>query len=328
VHHIRTTRRSVLKGAGAILAAPFIGTPARAQDWPAKPVRVIVPYPPGGGADTVSRIFFAKLSETLGQQFIIDNRGGAGGTIAAAVAAKADPDGYTILYDATAFSVNPFLYSNLSFDYGKAFQPVFLASLVPNILVVTPSVAAKTVADVIALAKAAPDGIDFASSGNGTVQHLSLEMFRHMTGTKINHIPYRGGGPALNDVVGGQVKFFFSNGSASVGLVQSGKVRGIAHTGKGRLATLPDLPPVADTIPGFEAFEWNGVFVPTGTPAAIAQKLNAGLNAMLKEPAVTDRLDKLNVDYRPNTPEDFRAFVAAELERWSRVVKEASIKLG
>ena len=325
---MKPTRRSLLRGAGATLAAPFLVTSARAQEWPARPVRVIVPYPPGGGADTVSRIFFTKLSETMGQQFVIDNRGGAGGTIAAAVAAKADPDGYTILYDATAFSVNPFLYGKLAFDYGKDFQPVFLASLVPNILVVTPSVEAKTVADVIALAKAAPDGLDFASSGNGTVQHLSLEMFRHVTGTKINHIPYRGGGPALNDVIGGQVKFFFSNGSSSVGLVQSGKVRGIAHTGKGRLATLPDLPPVSDTLPGFEAFEWNGVFVPTGTSSAIIQKLNAGLNGMLKQPDVTDRLDKLNVEYRPNTPDEFRAFVAAEMERWSRVVKEANIKVG
>jgi tripartite-type tricarboxylate transporter receptor subunit TctC len=329
VRHIKLSRRSALQGAAATLATPLIARSASAQgDWPNKPVRVIVPYPPGGGADTVSRIFFAKLSETLGQQFVIDNRGGAGGTIAAAVAAKADPDGYTILYDATAFSVNPFLYTNLSFDYSKAFQPVFLASLVPNILVVTPSVEAKTVADVIALAKSTPGGLDFASSGNGTVQHLSMEMFRHMTGTKINHIPYRGGGPALNDVVGGQVKFFFSNGSASVGLVQSGKVRGIAHTGKGRLRTLPDLPPVSDTIAGFEAFEWNGVFVPTGTPAPIVAKLSTGLNAMLKEKDVTDRLDKLNVEYRPNTPDDFRAFVAAELERWSRVVKDAGIKLG
>ena len=325
---MKPTRRSLLQGAGATLAAPLFARSAQAQEWPARPVRVIVPYPPGGGADTVSRIFFTKLSETMGQQFVIDNRGGAGGTIAAAVAAKADPDGYTILYDATAFSVNPFLYARLAFDYGKDFQPVFLASLVPNILVVTPSVEAKTVADVIALAKAAPDGLDFASSGNGTVQHLSLEMFRHVTGTKINHIPYRGGGPALNDVIGGQVKFFFSNGSASVGLVQSGKVRGIAHTGKGRLATLPDLPPVSDTLPGFEAFEWNGVFVPTGTSAAIVQKLNAGLNGMLKQPDVTDRLDKLNVEHRPNTPDEFRAFVAAEMERWSRVVKEANIKVG
>jgi tripartite-type tricarboxylate transporter receptor subunit TctC len=325
---IKPTRRRVLTGTAATLAAPFLARSASAQAWPARPVRVIIPYPPAGGADTVGRIFFSRLSDVWGQQFVIDNRGGAGGTIAEAAAAKADPDGYTILYDATAFSVNPFLYPKLSFDYGKDFQPVFLASLVPNILVVNKDVPAKTVADVVALAKAAPGGLDFASSGNGTVQHLSLEMFRHMTGTKINHIPYRGGGPALNDVIGGQVKFFFSNGSASIGQVQAGSVKAIAHTGKGRLGTLPDLPPVADTIPGFEAYEWNGVFVPTGTPAAIVHKLNAGLNAMLKEPAVTDRLDKLNVEYRPNTPEDFRAFVAAEMEKWSRVVKEANIKLG
>jgi len=323
-----TTRRRVLVGAAAALATPFLLRSASAQGWPARPVRVIIPYPAGGGADTTGRIFFARLGEAWGQQFVIDNRGGAGGTIAEAIAAKADPDGYTILYDATAFSVNPFLYSKLSFDYGKDFQPVILTTLVPNILVLNKDVPAKTVADVIALAKAAPDGLDFASSGNGTVQHLSLEMFRHMTGTKIKHIPYRGGGPALNDVMGGQVKFFFSNGSASVGLVQAGSVKGIAHTGKGRLATLPDLPPVSDTIPGFEAYEWNGVFVPTGTPAEIVQKLNAGMNAMMKDPVVTDRLDKLNISYRQNTPDEFRAFVASEMERWGRIVKEANIKLG
>jgi tripartite-type tricarboxylate transporter receptor subunit TctC len=322
------TRRRLLQGGGAVLAAPFLARSAAAQTWPTRPVRVIIPYPAGGGADTTGRIFFAKLGEVLGQQFVIDNRGGAGGTIAEAVAAKADPDGYTILWDATAFSVNPFLYPKLSFDYGKDFQPVFLASLVPNLLVLNKDVPAKTVADVIAMAKAAPDGLDFASSGNGTVQHLSLEMFRHMTGTKINHIPYRGGGPALNDVMGGQVKFFFSNGSASIGQVQAGAVKAIAHTGKGRLRTLPDLPPVSDTIPGFEAYEWNGLFVPTGTPAAIVQKLNTSLNGLLKQPDVTERLDKLNIDYRENTPEDFRAFVAAEMEKWSRVVKEANIKLG
>ena len=322
------TRRRVLAGTAAALAAPFLARTARAQDWPARPVKVIIPYPPGGGADTTGRIFFNKLGEVWGQQFVIDNRGGAGGTIAEAVAAKADPDGYTILYDATAFSVNPFLYPKLSFDYGKDFQPVFLASLVPNLFVLNKDVPAKTVADVIALAKAAPDGLDFASSGNGTVQHLSLEMFRHMTGTKINHIPYRGGGPALNDVMGGQVKFFFSNGSASIGQVQAGAVKAIAHTGRGRLRTLPDLPPVSDTIPGFEAYEWNGLFVPTGTPPAIIAKLNAGMNGLLKQPDVTDRLDKLNIDYRQNTPEEFGAFVKAEMEKWSRVVKDANIKLG
>jgi tripartite-type tricarboxylate transporter receptor subunit TctC len=323
-----TTRRSVLAGAAATIAAPFLSRSASAQAWPARPVKVIVPYPAGGGADTTARILLGRLSEVWGQQFVIDNRGGAGGTIAEAIAAKADPDGYTILYDATAFSINPFLYGKLSFDYLKDFQPVILTTLVPNILVLNKDVPAKTVADVIAMAKAAPDGLDFASSGNGTVQHLSLEMFRHMTGTKINHIPYRGGGPALNDVMGGQVKFFFSNGSASVGLVQAGSVKAIAHTGKGRLATLPDLPPVSDTIPGFEAYEWNGVFVPTGTPADIIQKLNTGMNALMKDPAVTERLDKLNISYRQNTQDEFRAFVAAEMERWGRIVKEANIKLG
>src|SRR4029077_8268573 len=240
-HTIKPTRRRLLTGTAAALGASFLARPASAQaNWPTRAVRVIIPYPPAGGADTVGGIYFAKLSEALGQQFVIDNRGGAGGTIAGAAAAKAGPDGYNILYDATAFSVNPFLYSKLSFDYGKDFQPVFLASLVPNLLVVNKDVPAKTVADVIALAKAAPDGLDFASSGNGTLQPLSLEMFRHMTGTKIHHIPYRGGGPALNDVIGGQVKFFFSNGSASIGQVQAGAVKAIAHTGRGRLRTLPD----------------------------------------------------------------------------------------
>jgi len=323
------TRRRLLQGTGAALATPFIARVARAADaWPSRTVRVIIPYPAGGGADTTGRIFFAKLSEALGQTFVIDNRGGAGGTIAEAVAAKADPDGYTILYDATAFTINPFLYPKLSFDYGKDFEPVFLASRVANILIVHPSVQAKTVADVIALGKSTPGGLDFASSGNGTVQHLSMEMFRHMTGIRINHVPYRGGGPALNDLMSGQVKFFFSNGSASLGFIEAGSVKAIAHTGIGRLATLPDLPPVSDTVPGFEAFEWNGVFVPKGTPAPVVQKLNAGMNAMLKEPAVTDRLNKLNVETKPGTPEDFRAFVAAELEKWGRVVKEANVRLG
>jgi len=326
---LAATRRRLLQGTGAALAAPFIARVARAADaWPSRTVRVIIPYPAGGGADTTGRIFFARLSEALGQTFVIDNRGGAGGTIAEAVAAKAEADGYTILYDATAFTINPFLYPKLSFDYGKDFEPVFLASRVANILIVHPSVQAKTIADVIALAKATPGGLDFASSGNGTVQHLSMEMFRHMTGIKINHIPYRGGGPALNDLISGQVKFFFSNGSASLGFIEAGSVKAIAHTGIGRLATLPDLPPVSDTVPGFEAFEWNGAFVPKGTPAPIVQKLNASLNAMLKEPAVTDRLSKLNVETKPNTPEDFRAFVAAELEKWGRVVKDANVKLG
>ena len=321
----KISRRALLAG---IAAVPFVRGAGAQGAWPIRPVQVMVPYPPAGGADTTARILYAKVGAILGQQFVIENRGGAGGTIGEAMVAKAAPDGYSILHDGTAYSINGALYPNLSFDYNRDFDPVALVSLVPNILVVTPSLPVSTMADVIAYAKAAPDGIDMASSGNGTLQHLSLEMFRFMTGTKVHHVPYRGGGPALNDVIGGQVKLFFSNGSSVVGIIQGGKVKAIAHTGKGRLKSLPDIPPVSDTLPGFEAYEWNGVFVPTGTPPEIIQKLNAGLNAMLKEPVVTDRLDKLNVEYRANTPEDFRKFVAAEMEKWSRVVKEANIKLG
>jgi tripartite-type tricarboxylate transporter receptor subunit TctC len=313
---------------GALAAAPFAG-PARAQvAWPTKPVRVMIPYPPAGGADTTGRIVFGKLGEALGQQFVVENRGGAGGTIGEAVVAKAEPDGYTVLHDATAFSVNSSLYSNLSFDYNKDFDPVALVSLVPNILVVTPSVPVKTVADVIAFAKAAPDGIDMASSGNGTLQHLSLEMFRHVTGIKISHVPYRGGGLALNDVMAGQVKFFFANGSAAVGLIKGGKVKAIAHTGKGRLNSLPDIPPMSETLPGFEAYEWNGVFVPHGTPAPVVQKLNVGINDTLRSPFVKERFGQLNIETRITTPEEFRGFVQDQMTLWSKVVKDANIRLG
>jgi tripartite-type tricarboxylate transporter receptor subunit TctC len=319
------TRRTLL---AAMTAAPFIGKAHAQAAWPNRPVRVMVPYPPAGGADTTARIIYAKLSEDLGQQFAIENRGGAGGTIAEALVAKADPDGYTILHDATAFSVNGSLYPDLSFDYRKDFDPVFLVGLVANILVCTPSLPVNTVADVIAYAKASPDGIDMASSGNGTLQHLLLELFKRTAGIKINHIPYRGGGLAITDVMGGQVKFVFSNGSAVVGLVKSGKVKAIGQTGKGRLASLPDIPAMSDTLPGFEGYDWNGVFAPHGTPAPIVQKLNAGLNTALASPQVSTRFADLNVESRQNTPAEFGAYLEAQMALWSRVVKDANIKLG
>jgi tripartite-type tricarboxylate transporter receptor subunit TctC len=308
--------------------APFVRGASAEAAWPNRPVQVMVPYPPAGGADTTARILYAKIGAILGQQFVIENRGGAGGTIGEAVVAKANPDGYTILHDATAYSVNGALYSSLPFDYNKDFDPVGLVSLVPNILVVTPSVPVKTMADVIAYAKAAPGGIDMASSGNGTLQHLSLEMFRFMTGAKVNHVPYRGGGLALNDVIAGQVKLFFSNGSSCVGLIQGGQLKAIAHTGRGRLKSLPDVPPVSDTLPGFEAYEWNGVFVPHGTPPAIVRTLNGAINEAIRAPDVKERFEQLNIDSRPGTPEEFRAFIKDQMERWGKVVKEANIRLG
>jgi len=321
----QVSRRTLLAG---IAAAPFVRS-ARAQAaWPTRPVSVMVPYPPAGGADTTARILYAKVGNMLGQQFVIENRGGAGGTIGEALVAKASPDGYSILHDATAFSVNGGLYSSLPFDYIRDFDPVALVSLVPNILVVTPSLPVKTMADVIAYARAQPGGIDIASSGNGTLQHLSLELFRFMTGIKVTHVPYRGGGPAVNDVIAGQIKFYFANGSAVVGMIQSGQLKAIAHTGKGRLKSLPDIPPMSDTLPGFEAFEWNGVFVPHGTPQAIITALNGAINQAIVSPEVKDRFDNLNIESRPTTPEEFRAFINDQMERWGKVVKEANIKLG
>jgi tripartite-type tricarboxylate transporter receptor subunit TctC len=321
----KLTRRTLLAG---LAAAPFAGAAHAQAEWPTRPPRVIVPYPPAGGADTTARIVYGKLGEMWRQQFVIENRGGAGGTIGEAVAAKAEPDGYTILHDATAFSVNGSLYPSLPFDYRKDFDPVVLISLVPNILVVTPSMPVNTLADAIAYAKAQPGGIAMASSGNGTLQHLCLELFRHRTGIKVDHVPYRGGGLALNDVISGEVKFFFSNGSSVVGLIQGGKVKPIAHTGKGRLASLPNIPPASDTLPGFEAYEWNGMFVPHDTPASIVKKLNAGVNDALRTPEVTERFKQLNIDSRSNTPEEFRSFVESQTETWAKVVKDANIKLG
>src|ERR1700761_119423 len=307
------SRRTLL---ATMAAAPFVRGAHAEAAWPTRPVQVMVPYPPAGGADTTARILYAKLGNMLGQQFVVENRGGAGGTIGEGVVAKAAADGYTILHDATAYSVNGALYPSLPFDYDKDFEPVALVSLVPNILVVTPSLPVKSLADVIAYAKAAPDGIDIASSGNGTLQHLSLEMFRFMTGAKVNHVPYRGGGPALNDVIAGQVKFYFANGSAVVGMIQGGQVKAIAHTGKGRLKSLPDIPAVSDTLPGFEAYEWNGAFLPHGTPAPIVAKLNGGLNATLRAPDVIARFDELNVETRANTPEEFGKFVQEQMDKW------------
>jgi tripartite-type tricarboxylate transporter receptor subunit TctC len=316
--------------AAALGAALLLGlaAAAHAAPYPDHPVRVIVPYPPGGGADIVARILFAKLGELVGQQFIMDNRAGGSGAIGAAVVARAAPDGYTVLHDATAHSVNPSLYKSLPYDTLKDFAPVFLAVLVPNLLVTNNEVPVRTVADVIALAKAAgPGGLDWASSGNGTAQHLALELFRQMAGITLNHVPYRGGGPVLNDLIAGQIKFYFSNATASTPFVQAGAIKAIAHTGSGRLATLPDLPPVADTLPGYECYEWNGVFVPAATPPEIVARLNDGLNAVIRDPAIAQRLTALNALTRPNDPAEFGVFVDSEIAKWGKVVRDANIRI-
>jgi tripartite-type tricarboxylate transporter receptor subunit TctC len=312
--------------AAALLVAAAVGVRAETP-YPDRPVRVIVPFPPGGGADTVARLLFAKLSEAFAQQFIIDNRPGGSGTIAAGVVARAAPDGYTLMHDATGHSINPSLFKALPYDTEKDFAPIFLAVLVPNLLVMNNQVALDTVPEVIAFAKATPGGLDWASSGNGSAQHMALELFRQMAGITLNHVPYRGGGPVLNDLMAGQIKFYFSNATASTPLVKAGALKAIAHTGRGRLASLPQLPPVADTLAGYECFEWNGVFAPAATPRAIVDKLNDGLNAVIRDPEIARRLTDLNAETRVNTPAEFRAFRSAEIAKWRRVVETGNIKI-
>ncbi len=321
-------RRTALAGGLAALAAPVIAPGiARAQAWPARPVRVVVPYSAGGGADTVGRILFQKLASLTGGSFVIENRGGAGGTIGANAVATAEADGYTILFDASAHASNPTLFPRLPYDTVKAFRPVFLAAVVPNVLVVHPSVAEKTVADIIAAAKRAPGKIDWASSGNGSAQHLALELFKSMAGVEITHVPYRGGGPALNDLVAGQIKYFFSNLSSSIEHIRGGLLRAVAHTASTPVEVMPGLPAVADTLAGYQALEWNGVFVPAGTPDAVVARLSSVLNEAISDPAISARLTSLSVTSRPNTPDEFAAFVRAEMEKWGPIIRSANIRL-
>jgi tripartite-type tricarboxylate transporter receptor subunit TctC len=318
--------RLVLYFACFVVAAAAAGAVYAQQPYPSRPVRVIVPFAPGGGADTLARILFGELSADFGQQFVIDNRGGGSGVIGATLVSKATSDGYAILHDATGFSINPALFAKLPYDPVRDFAPVFLAGRVPNLLVTHPSVTAHTVPELIALAKATPEGLNWASSGSGSVQHMAMELFRLSAGIRLNHVPYKSGAPALADLTGGHIKFYFSNAAASTPLVKAGSIRAIAHTGRGRLAALPNLPPVSDTLPGYEAYEWNGVFVPAATPRAIVERLNSGLNAVVGKPAIQERLATLSVQSRANTPAEFAAFIAGEMAKWGKVIRTANIK--
>lgn len=317
-------RRGALLAAGAALAAPW---PAAAQAWPSRPIRVIVPYPPGGGSDTMARIIYPRVAARLGQPIVIENRGGATGTLGAGAAAQSAPDGYTVLHDAAAITVNPALFRSLPYDAARDFQPVTLAVTFPNLLLAHPSVPARSVADVIAMARANPGGIAWASSGNGSNQHLSMVLFERAAGIRFNHVPYRGGGPAVADAIAGVVPFVFGSASGATGHARSGLLRAIAHTGTGRLAALPDLPPIADTLPGFESIDWQGVFVRRGTPMEIVERLSAEIGAVLREPEIAERITAGGAEPSPTTPAAFEARFRADTEKWARVIREADIKL-
>ncbi len=309
------------------LALSGIAATGYAQ-YPSKPIKMIVTYPPGGGADTMARIIAPRLTESLGQPIIIENRAGASGQIGADLVAKSAPDGYTIMLDATAYSVNPSLYPKMPYDPLKDLTPITILVRVPNILVVSPGFAPKSVQELIALAKSKPGELSYASSGNGSAQHLAAELFKAGTGTDIVHIPYKGGAPAIADVMGGQVPIFFGNMSSALPHVKAGKVRALAVTGNKRSANVPELPTIAESgVPGYEVYEWNGLFAPAGTPVAIINRLQAEIARIVQLPDVKEKLAGLGAEAVANTPQEAAAFIKAEIAKWAVVVKRANIKV-
>ena len=303
--------------------------PATAQEYPAKTIRYIVPFAAGGMTDILGRVVGAKLTEAWGQQVIVDNRPGAAGGVGAGIAAKAPPDGYTLLGGTiSSHAINVSLYSSLSYDPIRDFAPITLYVSLPNMLVVHPSLPVKTVRDVIALAKAKPKQLTYASAGNGTSQHLSGELFSMMTKVELVHVPYKGSAPGLADLVGGQVLMFFDNITTSLPLAKSGKIRSIAVTTAKRSSVAPDVPTIAESgLPGFDVSSWQGVFVPAGTPRTIVTKLNTEIVRILGLPDVRERLTGLGADPVGNTPEQFSAYIKAEIAKWAAVVKQTGARV-
>jgi tripartite-type tricarboxylate transporter receptor subunit TctC len=313
-----------LSAAVAALAA----APATAQDWPNKPVRVIVAVPPGGPADTLTRLVAPPLTKSLGQTFVADNRAGANGNIAYEMAARATPDGYTIVSVAAGVAINPSLYRKVQYDPIKDFAPITLGITVPNILVVHPSVPVNSVKELIAYAKAQNGKLTFASAGNGTSGHLALELFRDSAQIDFVHVPYKGGGPALAEVIAGQVQALFSIALTAIPQVKAGKVRALAISSAKRSAVAPELPTVAESgIPGFEVIGWFGWLAPANTPQTIVTRLNRELVHILEDKAMHDRLVGLGSDPAPMTPQQFGAFIKKEHDKWAAVIKKAGVSM-
>lgn len=320
-------RRQFLRLAGAAVALPAVSRIARAQTYPARAVRVVIGYTPGGSADITARLMTQWLTERLGQSFIVDSRPGAGTNIATEAVVNAPPDGYTLLLVAPANAINATLYEKMNHVFLRDIVPVAGIIRFPNVVVVNPSLPVKTIPELIAYAKANPGKLNMASSGNGSTIHMSGELFKMMTGTDMTHVPYRGGAPALTDMIGGQVQVMFDNIPTATEFVRSGQLRGLAVTGSGRSETLPDLPTVADFLPGYEAYSWYGLGAPKGTPAEIVEKLNAEVNAILAEPKAKERFKELGASVIPGSPADFGKWVAEETEKWGKVVKFAGAKV-
>ena len=300
---------------------------AGAADYPTRQPRIVVGYPAGGSTDICARLFGDWLSKRLGQQFIVENRPGAGNNLATEAVAKAPPDGYTILLVNPANTINASLYKHLNFNFLRDIAPVGGFIRVPNVMEVNPSVPAKNVAEFIAYVKANPDKVNVASSGNGTSIHLSGELFKMMTGTKMTHVPYKGSAPMLTDLLGGQVQITFDNLPSSIGHIKAGKLRALAVTTAQRSDELPDVPTVAETVPGYEASAFFGFGVPSGTPKEIVEVLNKEINLALKDPGMIAKLKELGGTPIPGTPEDFGKLVADETAKWEKVVRAADLSV-
>lgn len=311
----------------AMLAA-FMAPPAVAQPvYPSKPIRMIVPFPPGGPNDILGRVVAAKLTEQLGQQVVVDNRGGAGGIIGAEIAARSAADGHTLLLSGTAsMAINPGLHKKLPYDPLKDFAPVSMLGTAPSLLTVHPSLAVKTVKDLIALAQTKPGKLNFVSAGHGTPPHLAGELFKNMTGVNMVHVPYKGGGPALADLLAGQVELYFSGISSVLPFVKENRLRGVAVTSAKRTAVLPDTPTVIESgLAGFEVSNWYAVAAPAATAPAIIKRLNAEILAVLTVPELKKRFFELAADPFGSTPEQLAAYNRTEIAKWARAIKAAGI---
>jgi tripartite-type tricarboxylate transporter receptor subunit TctC len=303
--------------------------PAAEGDYPRKPVRIVVPFAPGGSTDVVARILADKLGTALGQAFVVENRPGAGGNIGADVVAKAAPDGYTLLMGTTGvLAINQYLYKDMPFDAARDFTPVSYTSLITNILVVNAEVPAKTVAELIALARSKPGALTFASSGAGSSTHLSGELFKSMAGVDILHVPYKGSSQALTDLMSGQVTMLFDNAPSSMPYVQQGRLRAIAVTSLKRMPSLPDVPTIDESgVKGYESLSWSGIVAPAATPKPVIAKLNAAIDKILAQDDVRKQFAALGVDAVGGPPEAFSRHIRTESEKWAKVVRDANIKL-
>ncbi len=322
------TRWAALGVAGAVLSLVSLGASAVAQSFPDRTITLVVPFAAGGSTDVVARVIAQKMGEDLKQQVVVENVAGAGGNLGADRVARAEPDGYTILMGTVAtHALNPLILKRKPYDAEKDFSPVSLLVLVPNVLVVNPELPVNNVAELIALLKKEPDKYSYASSGNGTPLHLSGELFNSMAGVKMQHVPYKGAGPALNDLIGNQISIMFDNLPSSSGHIKSGTLRALGVTTAKRAPSFPDVPTVAETIPGYETYTWNALFAPAQTPNDVVVRLNEAANKALQDPAVIARMNDFSATIVGSTPEELGKHVSAELAKWGPIVKNANIQM-